>query len=189
MKSHLPIRRVGDGSTSDSGTVKKKKDRRISDIQQFLIIALALVLIVWCLFGWFLGLMTAPTADMYPRIDAGDLVLYYRLEKDVPVHDVAVYVKNGNTLLGRVVAKCGDTVDITDKNELLINDHYTAENGIFYSTPKYEGGIEFPVTLGEDEYFILADSREGGMDSRYFGPISKDEIKGSVITIIRRNKI
>ena len=52
-----------------------------------------------------------------------------------------------------------------------------------------EGGIDLPVTLGPDEYFILADSRQGGMDSRYLGPIAKDEIKGTVITVIRRNNI
>ena len=148
-----------------------------------------LILVIWALFGLFLGIMTAPNADMYPRIDAGDLIMYYRLDKDISAHEVAVYEKDDDTLIGRVIASAGDTVDINDDEELIVNGHYVSENGIFYSTPRYEGGIEFPVTLGKDEYFILADSRKGGMDSRYLGPISKSDIKGTVITIIRRNNI
>ena len=116
-------------------------------------------------------------------------MLYYRLDKDISAHEVAVYEHDGKAMIGRVVAGSGDTVEVTEEGELLINGHYTAERGIFYNTPRYEGGIEFPVTLGEDEYFILADSREGGMDSRYEGPIAKSDIKGTVISILRRNNI
>jgi len=164
-------------------------DRKVSEIQRFLLFALVFVVIIWGLFGLALGVMVAPNADMYPRIDAGDLVLYYRLDKDLTAHETAVYEKNGNTLLGRVVAGAGDTVDITEEGELMINGHYVSESGIFYDTPRYEGGIDFPVTLSEGEYFILADSREGGMDSRYMGPVARDEIRGTIITIIRRNNI
>ena len=116
----------------------------------------------------------------------GDLILYYRLDKDLAAHDVAVYEKDGKTLIGRVVARSGDTVEITEEGELIVNGHFVSERGIFYSTPRYEGGIEFPVTIANDEYFMLADSREGAMDSRYLGPISRDEVKGTVITVLRR---
>lgn len=165
------------------------KDRRVADVQRFLLFALVLVLVIWGLFGLALGIMVAPNNDMYPRIDAGDLILYYRLDKDITAHEVAVYESDGKELIGRIIAASGDVVDINDEGEIFVNGNYTVERGIFYDTPKYEGGIEFPVTLGPDEYFILADSRQGGMDSRYLGPIAKDEIKGTVITVIRRNNI
>ena len=35
---------------------------------------------------------------------------------------------------------------------------------------------------------MMADFRNGGVDSRFFGPVSKDEIQGPVITIVRRNR-
>lgn len=50
-------------------------------------------------------------------------------------------------------------------------------------------GIVYPVTLAEDEVFVLCDYREGAKDSRYFGPVSKSEIKGKVITIVRRSNL
>ena len=167
----------------------RRTDSRISDIQRFLVFALVIVVLIWALFGLALGIMHAPNADMYPRIDAGDLILYYRLDDSLTAHEAVVYEKGGNTLIGRIVAAAGDTVEITDGGSLKINGNVTNENGIFYDTPKYEGGIDFPVTIGADEFFILADSREGGMDSRYLGPVSRDEIKGTVITVIRRNNI
>ena len=43
------------------------------------------------------------------------------------------------------------------------------------------------LTLAEDEFFVLCDYREGARDSRYFGPVSEDEIKGKVITVVRRS--
>ena len=39
----------------------------------------------------------------------------------------------------------------------------------------------------KDEFFVLCDYREGARDSRYFGPVSEGEIKGKVITVVRRS--
>ena len=71
----------------------------------------------------------------------------------------------------------------------IINGNQVVEPNIFYNTPKYEGYVEFPLTLGEGECFVLADSRRGGTDSRFFGPVNRDEIVGTVITILRRNNL
>ena len=43
------------------------------------------------------------------------------------------------------------------------------------------------MTLAENEFFVLCDYREGAKDSRYFGPVSAGEIKGKVITVLRRS--
>ena len=53
----------------------------------------------------------------------------------------------------------------------------------------YQGGIDFPVKLAEDEVFVLCDFREGAMDSRYYGPVSMNQIKGSAIFVIRRGSL
>lgn len=152
--------------------------------------SLAMILIIlWLAFSLFLGIKMAPNDDMKPRISAGDILVYYRLDKDPSAEDVVVLKKNGTDYVGRVVAVAGDTVDITDKSALIINGNSVVEDMIYYATPRYEGFVEYPVTLKEGECFVLSDKREGGEDSRYYGPVSVREIKGTVIGQFRRGNI
>ena len=128
--------------------------------------------------------------DMFPRISAGDLILYYRLERNYNSQDVILYEKDGTRRVGRVIAHGGDTVEITNDGELRINGSVVMENNVFYDTLPYtEGNVTYPLTLAEDEVFVLGDYREGARDSRYYGTISSDEIKGKVITILRRSDL
>ena len=81
----------------------------------------------------------------------------------------------------------GDTVEVTDQATLVVNGSTVLESDIYYTTPKYDNGPAYPLTLAEDEFFVLCDYREGARDSRYFGPVSADEVKGKVITVVRRS--
>ncbi|MBO4881288.1 MAG: signal peptidase I [Firmicutes bacterium] len=171
-------------------------EHSVRQYQAFIIRIAALLLILWALFFQVIGLTHAPNADMYPRVDAGDLLLFYRLDRDVRSQDVVLLEKvtpdsagEKDLYCARVVASAGDTVDISDDGRLLVNGSQMIESNIFSSTWRYEGFQEYPVTLGEGECFVLADRREGGTDSRYFGPVSKDEIAGTVITVIRRTNL
>ena len=147
---------------------------------------LMLVILLVILFGVIFGVATEKNQDMSPQICAGDLMLYYRLERAFSDRDVVVFRRDGTLYTGRIVAKEKDKVEITKKNELKINGSIVNENGIYYKTPAYLDGIDYPVTLKKDQYFVLCDFREGAKDSRYFGAISKKEIKGRVITVLRR---
>lgn len=183
---------------SSTEKVLKKIRRAERDVKgyQFLLLRLAIFLLVlWVLFFVIIGVMRMPSPDMYPRIDSGDLVLYYRLDKDVRAQDVIVIEKEVPTLSGkqlmilRVVAVAGDTVEISEGDRLIVNGNTMIETNIFYGTPRFESQVDFPLTLQEGECFVLADSRQNGTDSRFFGPVQKDEILGTVITIIRRNNL
>ena len=152
---------------------------------------IALLVALWLTFFVFLGVIAAPTNDMQPRIDAGDTVLFYRLDKDVQAQDVIVFEKDVDgttqTIIGRVVAAPGDTVEITDEGRLVVNGNAAVEYNINGATRPYENSsVTYPLTLGADECFVLADTRDGGVDSRYFGPVSKDEIVGTAVAIWRR---
>lgn len=149
--------------------------------------ALVLVLILWLLFAFVIGIKMVPNDDMSPRMNAGDIILYYKIDKRVLPKDVVVIKKNGTDYVGRIAAKGGDTIDITDEENVIINGNMIVEDNIFYSTPRYEGFNEYPVKLKENEYFILADNREGGEDSRYYGPVKTSEIKGTMIGLYRRS--
>lgn len=159
----------------------------IEDIKAFLVRLVTVGAIVYVLFFVVFGLTTARDNDMHPRISSGDLILYYRLPDTIRSQDILVFEKDGQQFIGRVVAKPGDTVEITEEADLKVNNSLVWEGNIFYDTPQYEGGIEYPVQLAEDEYFVLCDYRVGGKDSRYFGPVCEAELLGKAITVIRRN--
>ena len=91
--------------------------------------------------------------------------------------------------MGRIVAVPGDTVDITDTENLVINGNVMIESNIYVSTPRYEGFVEYPVKLASNEYFVLCDYRTGSEDSRYYGSVAENEIMGKVITVLRRNDL
>ena len=148
-----------------------------------------LVILLLILFGLIFGITPMPNDDMSPRISAGDLMLYYRLDRDFISDDVVVFTKNGGQYTGRIVAVGGDSVEITEDAQLVVNGGIVMDSDIFYTTPQYESDVTYPVQLAEDEYFILYDYREGARDSRYFGPVNASEIKGKVITVIRRSNL
>ena len=173
----------------------KRSDKSVRSYQFFLIRLGVLLLVLWVLFFFIIGVVRMPSTDMYPRIDAGDLLVYYRLDKDVKAQDVIVIEKpvpemeGKQRIVSRVIAVAGDRVEITDDAHVMVNGNVLVESNIFYPTSRYEGFTEYPLTLREGECFVLSDSRNGGMDSRFFGPVKKDEIKGTVITIMRHNQL
>ena len=169
-------------------TIGKTKSQMRS-LHFSLLSILIIIILVWLMLGVVFGIMKAPSNDMSPRIDYGDLLLYYRFDNKYDINEVVIINKNDTYYLGRVIAVGGDTVDITDDAHLVVNGNMINDPKIFYSTARYEGYEEFPQTIPEGQYFILVDKREGGEDSRYYGPVTKKEIKGSVVTLIRRNNM
>ena len=159
------------------------------DICAFLVKLAAIVLMLAVLFGFAFGITPMANDDMAPRISAGDLLLYYRLVDDWANGDVMVFEKDGEQYVGRIVARGGDTVEVTEEATLVVNGSTVLESDIFYTTPQYENGPTYPLTLAQDEFFILCDYREGARDSRYFGPVRADEVKGKVITVLRRSDL
>ena len=171
--------------------IRKRRRRlsQISDIKSFFSRLLVMIIMIYIMFWIIFGLQPMANDDMKPRISAGDLMLFYRLETRINSDDVVVIHKDGKTYTGRIVAKGGDKVEVTDDSTLKINDSTMIESDIFYSTPKYEEYVQYPVQLAEDEYFILCDYRNGAKDSRYYGAVKKNEIVGKVITIIRTSNL
>ena len=159
------------------------------EIRSFFFKLIMMVLLLWVLFGVLFGITPMRNNDMSPRISAGDLLLYYRLDENYRTNDVVVFEKDGTEYTGRIVGKGGESVEITEDSRLSINGSIVMENDIFYSTPRYDDSIAYPVSLAEDEYFILCDYREGARDSRYFGAVKRSEIKGKVNTILRRSSL
>lgn len=167
----------------------KIKSTEMKTVLSFLGRLAAMAGLLWLMFGVIFGITPMANHDMMPGIGAGDLMLYYRLERDLYAQDVIVFKKAKEQYVGRVIARGGDRVEITEEAKLMINGNVVLENNIYFSTPQYDGKVEYPLMLKEDQFFVLCDYREGAKDSRYFGAVERDEIKGKVITVVRRSSL
>ncbi|NCB92330.1 MAG: signal peptidase I [Clostridia bacterium] len=147
-----------------------------------------LVLILTAAFRFVWGINITEGNDMSPSLKDGDLVLFYRLDRSFVLTDVVFYEKDGVHYYGRITASEGDTVDMNEEGDLLINGSVTQEE-IFYPTKKENSTLTFPYTVGEGEYFILGDYRMAAMDSRRLGEIKADEIEGKIIGFFRKRGI
>jgi signal peptidase I len=151
-----------------------------------LVIKIGVIIITFLLIFTFLfGFHRNSDPYMAPMVKTGDLVVFYRLTNDYAIGDLLIVEFQGERQIRRVVAKAGDIVDIGEDG-LIVNGAIQQEANIFQSTFPYEEGVEFPLTVGEGQVFVLADSREGATDSRIYGGVDVKDAQGTVITIIRR---
>lgn len=143
-----------------------------------------IVFVVVLLLTFIYGLHRNTDPDMTPMVKDGDLVMFYRLDKDYAIGDLLVLSFQGERQVRRVVARAGDTVDFIEAR-LVINGALQQERGIYQETHRYENGVEFPLTLGEGQVFVLGDARDNATDSRVYGAVDTADTLGTVITVIR----
>lgn len=147
---------------------------------------LLLAAVLYVMFGVLFGITPMKGEDMQPELAAGDLILYYRLQTTYTRNDIVVAEIDGSQYVGRVIGLPGDTIEIGDDKSVAINGGTIVETQIFFPTEAFQEAVQYPLTLGPDEYFLLGDHRTTARDSRYFGTVKAEEIKGVAITAIKR---
>lgn len=164
-------------------TTDKEKARAKAEILRFL----TRLAVFAALCGVLFGLAVVPGSTMVPRLCGGDLVLFSRFERGTAAGQVVLYRQDGTLRLGRIAARGGDTVTVTDTGVLIINGSTVAEPDITTPTQPVEGGPDYPVTLAEGELFLLCDARTTGADSRLYGPIPQRQVLGTALAALRRS--
>ena len=119
--------------------------------------------------------------SMYDTLEGDEIMILWKLGEieryDIVVADVKVSGSD-DVVIKRVYGLPGETISCEDGkiyiNGSLIKDEYG-----------YRETSDFgPVTLGENEYFLLGDNREISLDSRVFGKVTRDEIEGTTNFIL-----
>ncbi|MBR3164273.1 signal peptidase I [Candidatus Saccharibacteria bacterium] len=141
------------------------------------------------IFGFIIGLTTMSGVGMKPNIADGALLIYSRIEHSFKRGDVVVFEKDGKLVVQRVVAEGGQTVDINEDGEVLI-DGNVEEETVYYETIKDEkAAIQFPYRVEDGSVFTLNDARSNLGDSRSFGGVEISKISGKVIGKIQVRNI
>lgn len=174
---------------SDVSRMLKQKRYRLATKRGYISLlknVAAMTLLILIAFSQIFIVVAADGISMYPAILDGDILLGYRLETEYLKNDVVVYESGEKKAVGRVVAKAGDRVDITEEGQLFVNG--TEQKGeIVFLT--YPGTQSYPYIVPENCVFILGDNRTHSTDSREFGAVEIKNVKAEVVSIFRKRGI
>lgn len=147
---------------------------------------LLVVLVVTWLVIHFVGQRTQVQGEsMEPTLQNGDNLIVDKITyrfKEPRRFDIIVFpfrYKENTYYIKRIIGLPGETVQITNDGKIYINQEELQE-GYGKEVILDPGNAYTPITLGEDEYFVLGDNRNNSSDSRNssVGIIHRDDIIG-----------
>ncbi len=174
----------------------KKKSKRISIILELLMYVVIIYACVYFIPTYVMQrtIVDGPSMENTLHDDESLLVdkIVYKLN-GLKRFDIIVFYPYGREekdyYVKRIIGLPGETVQIVGSdiyiNDILLNEDY-GKNPI-----DYQGLAAAPLTLGQDEFFVLGDNREVSKDSRYeeVGPVLRENIGGrSMLRIWPLNK-
>ncbi len=181
----------------ESGRKKKKKKKKDEKVEPgevnivkdllSLIVYIGIVILICFLIVTFVGRRTTVHgSSMQPTLQSGDSLwinmLAYKFG-DPERYDIIVFPYEDDVhYIKRIIGLPGETVQITEYGEILINGQALVEP-IKFEKIKDNGIAANPITLGKDEYFVLGDNRNNSRDSRWsdVGLIPRDKIIGKAV--------
>jgi signal peptidase I len=115
---------------------------------------------------------------------------------DIKRGDVLVFkfpVEPERDFIKRVIGLPGETVEVKDRkiyiNGTVIDDshaHYLlpASSSDYHEVTSYDVRERYgPVTVPANQYFVMGDNRDNSQDSRYWGFLPRENVKGKALVI------
>ncbi len=140
---------------------------------------------VWLLTTFVVGAYSIPSGSMEDTIMTGDMIFSEKVSyhfRDPEAGDIVTFEDPeipGRTLVKRVIATGGQTVDLVDGQVVVdgvaLDEPYT--NGL-PSEPLSTSTITYPYTVPEGYLWVMGDNRTSSQDSRFFGAVSADSVTG-----------
>lgn len=138
-----------------SEPAKPEKSPLLREVRSLAVRLAVFAAVLWVLLTQVYLVTRASGNEMFPTVKDGDLVLGCRLEKDYAKNDVVVYERSGTLRVGRVLARGGDIVTLSESGVVEVNGSAQG-GGILYPTyPK--SLLSYPYAVPEDSVFILGD--------------------------------
>ena len=157
-----------DEQRSDTAGEKRIPGRELYEWVQALVRS---VLVVVMLFTFVIRLIGVDGSSMVPTLQHQDrlLVVSSLLYDDYRYGDIVVLRKQSfmdSPIVKRVIATEGQTIDIDFSTGSVYIDGVLLEEDYINEPTWTEEGMEFPLTLGEGELFVMGDNRNRSTDSR-----------------------
>lgn len=151
------------------------------------------VALIWGLQNFVVCPYAIPSGSMEKTIDTGDYVWSEKVSyyfNEPQAGDIVTFADPeiaGRTLIKRVIATEGQTVDLVDGlvyvNGSPLDEPYT--RGLVSEPLRNAVGVSiaYPYTVPEGCVWVMGDNRTDSADSRYFGPIDASTISGRAVAI------
>lgn len=137
--------------------------------------------IVLVVFQMFIGVSRVDGRSMEPTLQDGEIVLFSRISRNYEDGDVVfARMPSGEYYVKRIIATEGEVVDLKD-GILYVNGVAESGSYVYGSTEEQKGIVTYPYVVETGKYFVAGDNREESMDSRSFGALLKNSIKGKLL--------
>lgn len=164
---------------------KKESKSLVSEIISWVIYLAAVFVLSWLIIT-FVGQRTVVDgSSMNPTLTDGDNLIVDKLTyhfRNPERYEVIVFpVEKHKYYIKRVIGLPGETIQIID-GEVYIDGELLGED-FGLETILDPGIAEYPITLCEDEYFVMGDNRNNSLDSRadVVGVIRRERFTGRAI--------
>ena len=178
-------------TAEEEKTAEKQPDRLENSIYDWARSLITAVVGVVLLFTFLARLIGVSGPSMQNTLYTGDRILVLNsMFCDFQPGDVVVVnaynAQLDDTLVKRIIAVGGQTVDIDFVTGTVYVDGEPLDEPYIKEPTYTTDGTTFPLTLTEDEVFIMGDNRNHSTDSRstQLGPVKEGYIQGKAILLL-----
>jgi len=179
--------------------LQRSKIRIVREYVESFVVAICLALFIRT---FVVQAFKIPSGSMIPTLEIGDHILVNKFIYGIHMPwsgrvlmsikspkrgDVIVFrfpKDEEKDFIKRVIGIPGDTITLKQK-KLYINGGLQEEPYAIYDVPAHmlpRGGFG-PIHVPPDAYFVMGDNRDHSLDSRFWGFVETDKIKGKAFVI------
>jgi len=185
---------------------EKAAIRKKSAFREYAEAAVIAILLALFIRTFIVQAFKIPSGSMEPTLLVGDHILVNKFLYGIkmpfinstlipisePKHDdviVFIYpVDRSKDFIKRVIGLPGDEIKIVDNKVYLNGEPYKDEHGYYSDAQRgYPGTTEKtqfgPVTVPKDHLFVMGDNRNHSYDSRFWGFVPMEDVKGKAFII------
>lgn len=186
---------------SHKGSIKKK-----STFREYAEAAAIAVLLALFIRTFIVQAFKIPSESMKPTLLVGDHILVNKFKYGIKIpffrttlipigkpkrDDVIVFiypVDKSKDFIKRVIGLPGEEIEIIDKKIYINGKLFYDKHGLYIDQGGETGNpgdkdLFGPVIVQDDHYFVMGDNRDHSYDSRFWGFVSAESIKGKAFII------